>query len=68
MKQGGDVVLDARIEADGTIREVRTVSSTHPDFESAAAEAIRQWEFSETLLNCSPVEVEMRVTVRFIAE
>ena len=68
MKQAGDVVLDARIEADGTIREVRTVSSTHPDFESAAAEAVRQWEFSETLLNCVPVEVQMRVTVRFIAE
>jgi len=68
MKQSGDVVLDARIEADGTIREVRTVSSTHPDFEAAAAEAIGQWEFSETLLNCVPVEVQMRVTVHFIAE
>ena len=68
MKQAGDVVLDARIEADGTIREVRPVSSTHPDFEAAATEAIRQWEFSETLLNCVPVEVQMRVTVRFIAE
>jgi TonB family protein len=61
-------VLGARIEADGTIREVRTVSSTDPAFESAATEAIKQWEFSETLLNCVPVEVEMKVLVRFIAE
>jgi len=68
IKQGGEVVLDARIEADGTIREVRTVSSTDPAFESAATEAVRQWEFSETLLNCVPVEVEMKVIVRFMAE
>jgi len=67
-KQGGDVVLDARIEADGTIREVRAVSSSHPDFEAAAIEAVRGWEFSETLLNCVPVEVQMKVIVRFIAE
>jgi TonB family protein len=67
-KQYGDVVLDALIGADGTIREVRTVSSTHPDFEAAAVEAVRAWEFSETLLNCVPVEVQMKVTVRFLAE
>jgi len=68
IKQGGEVVLDARIEADGTIREVRTASSTDPTFESAATEAIRQWEFSETLLNCVPVDVQLKVTVHFIAE
>jgi TonB family protein len=67
-KQGGDVVLDARIDADGTVREVRAVSSSHPDFEAAAIEAVRGWEFSETLLNCVPVEVQLRVIVRFIAE
>jgi len=68
LKQGGLVVLDALIGADGTIRELRTVSSTHPDFEIAAADAVRQWEFSQTLLNCLPVEVAMKVTVRFVAE
>jgi TonB family protein len=67
-KEGGLVVLAARIGTDGTIREVQSVSSTHPDFEAAATEAVRQWEFSETLLNCVAVEVQMKVTVRFIAE
>ena len=62
------MVLEARIEADGTIREVRAVSSSHPDFEAAAIEAVSGWEFSETLLNCVPVEVEMKVTACFIAE
>lgn len=67
-RQTGDVVFDARIEADGTIRDLRTVSSSHPDFEAAAAEAVRQWEFSETLLNCVPVPVQMKVVVHFTAE
>ena len=67
-KRAGVVVLDARIGEDGRIREVRTVSSPHPDFEQAARDAVRQWEFSRTLLNCVPVEIAMRVTVNFLAE
>lgn len=38
------------------------------DLELAAATAIRQWEFSPTLLNCVAVEVPMKVTVTFRAE
>ena len=67
-KQGGSVVLDARIGEDGLIREVRTVSATNADFARAAADAIRQWAFSQTLLNCVAVEVAMRVTVNFLVE
>ena len=67
-RQGGTVVLDAQIGADGTIRDVRIVSSPHPDFERAAVDAVRQWEFSQTLLNCVAVEVAMRVTVNFIVD
>ncbi len=67
-RQGGSVVLDARIGEDGLIREVRTVSATNPEFERAAADAIRQWAFSQTLLNCVAVEVAMRVTVNFLVE
>jgi TonB family protein len=64
----GVVVLDARISESGEIEDLRTVSSPHPDLERAAAAAVRQWAFSETLLNCIPVEVSMRVTVRFALE
>jgi TonB family protein len=63
----GVVVLDATIGADGTIQEVRTRSSPHPDFEAAAIDAVREWEFSQTLLNCVPVEVAMTVTINFAA-
>ena len=65
---GGVVVLEARIGTDGITRVMRTVSSTHQEFEAAAVEAVRQWEFSETLLNCQAVEVAMTVTVNFVIE
>jgi hypothetical protein len=44
---------------------VRTLRSAHPDLERAAIEAVSQWEFTPTLLNCSPVEVRMTATVNF---
>jgi TonB family protein len=64
---GGVVILDALIGTDGTIRDVSVVSG-NPDLGSAAVEAVRQWEFSATYLNCTPVEVRMGVTVNFVAQ
>src|SRR5262245_62171361 len=62
---GGDVVLDAVIGVDGAIRDVRVAKSTNPGFEQAAIDAVRQWEFDTTLLNCQPIEVNMRVNIGF---
>jgi TonB family protein len=61
----GVVVLDARIGTTGFIDEVRVISTPHPDLGDAAVQAVQQWEYDWTLLNCVPVEVPMRVTVRF---
>jgi TonB family protein len=62
---GGVVTMAAVIGVDGNIQEVRAVTSPHPDLESAAIEAVRQWQFTPTLLNCVPIEVPMKVTTRF---
>src|SRR5262249_28661621 len=64
-KVGGTVTMDAVIGTDGLVRDVLNVKGPHPDLETAAAEAVRQWEFSTTMLNCDPIEVEMHVTVDF---
>jgi TonB family protein len=64
----GVVVLEATIAADGTVRDANVVGPAHPDLASAALDAVRQWEYSETLLNCTPVEVAMRATVHFYVE
>jgi TonB family protein len=67
-KVGGVVTMAARIATDGTVLEVRQVKGPHPDLEAAAAEAVRQWQFSTTFLNCEPIEVEMKVTTNFAVE
>jgi len=62
----GVVPLEAVIGQDGTVSAVRVLSADiHPDFAIAAADAVRQWRFSPTLLNGAPVEVLMTVSVTF---
>ena len=62
----GVVPMEALIDADGYVISVRVVSAdVHPAFARAAEEAVRQWQFTPTLLNGQAVEVRMGVTVRF---
>ena len=63
------VVLDARIGTDGSVVEARGVDpAADPDLVSAAVEAVKLWKYSPTLLNCTPIEVQMKVTVNFRTE
>ena len=62
---GGVLVFAALIGTDGTIRDLQMTSGSNADLEVAAANAIRQWEFTPTLLNCVAVEVPMTITVSF---
>ena len=62
---GGTVLMEALIAKDGSMKDVRVVAPAHPDLDAAAVAAIRQWRFDSTLLNCMPVEVNMKVTVNF---
>jgi TonB family protein len=62
----GVVPIEAIISTDGTVTSLRVLSAqVHPDFAIAAADAVRQWRFSPTLLNGQPVEVVMRVSITF---
>ena len=62
----GVVPLGALIGADGTVTSVRvTGAQVHPELARAAADAVRQWRFSPTLLNGEAVEVFMSVAVVF---
>jgi TonB family protein len=64
----GKVEFEARISPDGTVGDLQTISTTDPDFELAAGVAVRQWEFTPTLLNCVAIEVPMKVHVSFRAQ
>ncbi|HKB14182.1 MAG TPA: M56 family metallopeptidase [Vicinamibacterales bacterium] len=65
---GGLITLDAVIGTDGTVSNVSVVSGADPELDAAAIEAVRQWEFSTTFLNCTPVDVHMTVKVNFVAQ
>lgn len=65
----GVVPMEAIIGRDGSVTSVRVLSAqVHPDFATAAVDAVRQWRFDPTLLNGAPVEVVMTVSVQFSLE
>ena len=63
-KVQGVVIIEARIERDGTVGRARVLRSI-PMLDDAAVDAVRQWEFTPTLLNGAPMPVMMTVTVNF---
>jgi beta-lactamase regulating signal transducer with metallopeptidase domain len=60
------VIMDGRIALDGFVRDLQVKSAAHPDFVKAAADAVGQWQFDSTLLNCVPMEVSIGITVNFV--
>lgn len=60
----GVVVLECTIDTAGKVTEVRTLRGV-PLLTEAAVAAVKQWEYTPTLLNGVPVPVIMTVTVNF---
>jgi periplasmic protein TonB len=61
----GPVVLAAVIGKDGTIQNLRVVSTASPLLNQAAVEAVKQWRYRPYILNGEPVEVDTTITVNF---
>jgi TonB family protein len=62
---GGTITLDAFINTEGEVQDVTVLSSPDPGLSIAAVEAVKQWQYTPTLLNCAPVDVRMGVSVTF---
>lgn len=60
----GVVILEALIGTDGRIVDAAVLRSV-PLLDQAALEAVKQWEYTPTLLNGVPTPVIMTVTVTF---
>ena len=60
----GMVILQAVIGEEGSVLDVRVLKGK-PLLDQAAADAVRQWRFTPTLLNGQPVPVVMTVTEAF---
>jgi hypothetical protein len=68
----GVVQLEAVIGQDGRVSTLDVVGDSRgeqadPVLADAAATAVRQWEFTQTLLDCQPIDVRMKVHVSFVA-
>jgi len=61
----GVVIIEAVIGPDGKVRDTRVLRSV-PMLDAAATEAVKQWEFTPTLLNGQAVPVVMTVTTNFV--
>lgn len=60
----GVVIIEATIDPEGHVSDARVLRSI-PQLDEAAVTAVRQWEFTPTMLNGAPVPVIMTVTVNF---
>jgi BlaR1 peptidase M56/carboxypeptidase family protein/TonB-like protein len=63
----GSVVLTGRIGLDGFITDIQTVGNPQPELVNATIAAVQEWRFTQTLLNCTPVEPAITVTTNFRA-
>lgn len=60
----GVVIMEARIDEQGNVTDVRTVRSI-PLLDQAAIDAVKQWQYTPTLMNGVAVPVIITVTVNF---
>jgi TonB family protein len=62
----GPVYVDAVIGRDGRVRDAKaTGGAPFPPLREAAVAAVREWEYTPTILNGAPVEVQLSVQVVF---
>jgi TonB family protein len=61
----GVVIMEALIGVDGRVTNAQVLRSI-PLLDQAALDAVKQWEYTPTLLNGVPVPVIMTVTVTFM--
>jgi TonB family protein len=60
----GVVTIEATIGSDGKVTDAKVVRSI-PLLDQAALDAVRQWEYTPTLLNGVPVPVITSITINF---
>jgi beta-lactamase regulating signal transducer with metallopeptidase domain len=61
------VELEARIGVDGLVTSAQPLGNVDPALANAAINAISGWEFTPTYLDCQPIEVRMKVHMKFAA-
>jgi periplasmic protein TonB len=60
----GPVVIDALVDQNGVVKELKTISG-EPILVTSASDAVRQWRFKPFFRNGQPSEFQTRITVDF---
>lgn len=63
----GGAIVELTIRADGTVKSVRTLRSSHPEFAQSAEAALGQWTFNPDTRADAPAETHWNAAVGFIA-
>ena len=66
MHMAGSVVIDAVVNVEGQVDDLKLVSG-EPLLSAAAMDAVRKWQYSPYLLNGKPIPRQTRITISFIA-
>lgn len=61
----GEAVVECVVGQDGSVRNIKTFSASHPAFGPAAEEALGKWEFKPGKINGEPADVRIRVPFEF---
>jgi protein TonB len=66
-RASGPVMLEAEIDEEGNVTDLKVISG-HPLLVEAAVEAVKQWKYSPTILNGEPQRILASITVVFRLE
>ena len=64
----GNALIDFVVDAEGQVRNARSIRSTHPEFEAAAIEAVKKWTFQAGQKGGQAVNAHMQVPIVFTVE
>ena len=61
----GGAIIELTVKADGTVKSVRTLRASHPEFGQAAEAALGQWTFNPVEQPGAPAESKWRAAIGF---
>lgn len=61
----GGAILELLIDAEGKLTSVTTLRASHPEFEAAATDSVKKWEFAPAQKDGKPVESRSRLAIVF---
>ena len=64
-RRQGTVKLKLVVGSDGVPRDVAVSESLAPDFDKAAMDAVKQWEFTPAIKDGKPTAVQIQIEVQF---